>query len=113
MSLTILSSGIVFSSIIKLLPFDHPYSLGIDMLVPLDSSIFLFQILTSENFIAYLNISVYMAMIFLSFEILSYSVLSRYLTTISIPLVLACLYPWNLAYSYIFHVCLSSYPMFV
>jgi hypothetical protein len=74
LTITFLSFGILFSSIIKLLPFDHPYSLGIDMLVPLDSSILLFQILTSENFVAYLNISVYMSMILLSFETLSYSI---------------------------------------
>jgi hypothetical protein len=71
---TYLSFGILSSSSIKLLPFDHPYSLGIDMLVPLDSSILLFQILTSKNSVAYLNILVYMSMTFLSSVIPPYSV---------------------------------------
>jgi hypothetical protein len=44
------------------------------MLVSLDSSILLFQILTSKNSATYLNILVYMSMILLSFETLSYSI---------------------------------------
>jgi hypothetical protein len=70
------------------------------MLVLLDSSIILFQILTSKNFVAYLSILVYMFMTTLSFEIPFYSVV--YLSTISIPLVLVCSYLWSLVYSYIF-----------
>jgi hypothetical protein len=71
---SLLSFGILSSSIIKLLPFDHLYSLVIDMLVSMDSSILLFQILTSKNYAAYLNILVYMSMTFLSFEIPYYSI---------------------------------------
>jgi hypothetical protein len=44
------------------------------MLVSMDSSILLFQILTSKNYAAYLNILVYMSMTFLSFEIPYYSI---------------------------------------
>jgi hypothetical protein len=73
-TITFWSSGILYSSIIKFLPFGNLYSLCIDMLVSLDSSILLFQILTSKNSAAYLNISVYMTMTFLSSEILSCSV---------------------------------------
>jgi hypothetical protein len=71
---SLLSFEIPSSSIIKIIPFDHHYSPGIDMLVPLDSSILLFQILTSKNPASYLNISIYMTMTFLSFETLSYSI---------------------------------------
>jgi hypothetical protein len=71
---SLLSFGIHSSSIIKFLPFDHLYSLGIDMLVSRDSSILLFWILTSENSVVHLNIPVYMTMTFLSSEIISYSV---------------------------------------
>jgi hypothetical protein len=48
LTIVFLSFGILSSSISKLLPFDHLYSLVIDMLVLLDSSILLFQILTYE-----------------------------------------------------------------
>jgi hypothetical protein len=68
------SVGILPSSVVKLLPFDHPYSLGIDMVVPLDYSILLFQIVTSKNSVSSLNILVYMSMTFLSSEIPLYSV---------------------------------------
>jgi hypothetical protein len=98
---SLLYFGILSSSKIKLLPFDHPYSFGIDMLVPLDSSILLFQILTSENFVAYLNIPVYMSMTFLSSEIPSYSVAKSLSFGYFYSFTLVCLYPWNLAYSYI------------
>jgi hypothetical protein len=46
LTMTFLSFGILLSFVIRLLPFYRLYSLGIDM--PLDSSILLFQILTSE-----------------------------------------------------------------
>jgi hypothetical protein len=69
-----LSFGILFSSITKLLPFSNLYSFGIDMLVSLDSLILLFQILTSKNSVASLNILVYIFMTFLSFKVPSYSV---------------------------------------
>jgi hypothetical protein len=86
---SLLYFGILSSTSIKVLPFDHPYSLGIDMIVPLDSSILSFQILTSENSVVYLDISVYMS--FLSFETLFPLLLSsRYLSTISCVLVLVC-----------------------
>jgi hypothetical protein len=45
----LLSVGTLPTSVIKFLPFDYLYSLSIDRLVPLDSSILLFQILTSKN----------------------------------------------------------------
>jgi hypothetical protein len=64
----------LFSFVIKLLPFDNLYSLGIAMLISLDPSILLFQILTFKNSAGYLNISIYMSMTFLSSEILSCSV---------------------------------------
>jgi hypothetical protein len=48
LTITFLSVGILPSSVIKFLLFDYLCSLDIDMLVPLDSSILLFQILTSE-----------------------------------------------------------------
>jgi hypothetical protein len=88
----LLSVGILPSSVIKLLPFDHPYSLGIDMLVPLDSSILLFQIVTSENFVASLNIPVYMSMTFLSSEIPPYSVVKSLSFVFFYSLVLVCSY---------------------
>jgi hypothetical protein len=63
------------SFVIKLLPFHNLYSPGIDMLVSLDSLILLFQYLPLiKNYAAYLNILVYMSMILLSFETLSYSI---------------------------------------
>jgi hypothetical protein len=62
----------------------------------------LFQILTSENFVAYLNIPVYMSMTFLSSEIPSYFVAKSLSFGSFYSLTLVCLYPWNLAYSYIF-----------
>jgi hypothetical protein len=105
------SVGILPSSVVKLLPFDHPYSLGIDMLVPLDSSILLFQIVTSENSVSSLNILVYMSMTFLSSEIPLYSIVKSLSFVFFYSLVLVCLYPWSLAYSHIFQVCLPSYPM--
>jgi hypothetical protein len=74
LTITFWSARILSSSTIKLLPFGNLYSLGIDMLESLDSSVLLFQILTSENSTAYSNILVYMSMTFLSFEIPSYSV---------------------------------------
>jgi hypothetical protein len=69
----LIAFGILSFSVINLPPFGHLYFLGIDMLVSLDSSILLFQILTSENYVAYLNIIVYISLT-LSFEIPSYSV---------------------------------------
>jgi hypothetical protein len=48
LTITFLSVGILPSSVIKLLPFDYLYSLSIDMLVLLDSSILWFQILASK-----------------------------------------------------------------
>jgi hypothetical protein len=102
LTIAFLSFGILSSSIIKLLPFDNLYSFGIDILVSLDSSILLSQILTSKNYVAYLNIAVYMFTTSLSFETSSYSILSHYLSVIFIPLVLGCSYPWSLVYSYIF-----------
>jgi hypothetical protein len=48
------------------------------MIISLDSSIFLSQILTSENFVAYLNIAVYMFTSFLSFETSSYYVVKSF-----------------------------------
>jgi hypothetical protein len=104
---SLLYFGILSSSNIKLLPFDHPYSFGIDVLVPLDSSILLFQILTSEKFVAYLNILVYMSMTFLSSEIPPYSVAKSLPFGSFYSLTLVCVYPWNLAYSYIL-----MYPYF-
>jgi hypothetical protein len=74
MTITFLSFGIPFPSVIRLLPFGILYSFGIDILVSLDFSILLSQILTSENSIAYLNIPVYMFTTFLSFENSLYSV---------------------------------------
>jgi hypothetical protein len=74
---TFLSFRILFSSIIKFLPFDYIYSIGIDMMYLLDFFPYpypLIQILNPKNSIAYLNISVYMSMTFLSFETLSYSI---------------------------------------
>ena len=96
---SLLYFGILSSSSIKVLPFDHPYSLGIDMIVPLDSSILLFQILTSENSVVYLNIPVYMSMNFLSSEIASYSVVKIVILCLFYSLVLICLYPQGIAYS--------------
>jgi hypothetical protein len=93
LTITFLSFGILSSSSIKLLPFDHLYSLGIDMLVPLDSSILLFQILTSENSISYLNIPFYMSMTFLSSEIPSYSDVKSLSFGFFYSLVLVCSYP--------------------
>ena len=101
LTITFLSFGILSSSSIKLLPFHHPYSLGIDMLVPLASSILLFQILTSGNSVAYLNIPVYMSMTFLSSKIPPYSVAKSLPFGSFYSLTLVCAYPWNLAYSYI------------
>jgi hypothetical protein len=77
LTITFLSFGILFSSIIKLLPFDYIYSICIDMLYLLDFFPYpfpLIQILNPKNSIAYLNISVYMSMTFLSFETLYYSI---------------------------------------
>jgi hypothetical protein len=74
MTITFLSFGIPFPFVIRLLPFGNLYSFGIDILVSLDFSILLSQILTSENSIAYLNIPVYMFTTFLSFENSLYSV---------------------------------------
>jgi hypothetical protein len=48
LTITFLSIGILPSFVIKLLPFDYLFSLSIDMLVLLDSSVLLLQILTSE-----------------------------------------------------------------
>jgi hypothetical protein len=48
LTITFLSVGILPSSVVKLLPFDYLCSLNINMLVLIDSSILLFQILTSE-----------------------------------------------------------------
>jgi hypothetical protein len=111
LTITFLSFGTVSSSIIKLLPFDNLYSFVIDMLVSLDSSILLFQTLTSEKFVAYLSILVYMFMTILSFEIPFYSVV--YLSAISIPLVLVCSYLWSFAYSYILMYAYLDTPMSV
>jgi hypothetical protein len=108
---TYLSFGILSSSSIKLLPFHHPYSLGIDMLVPLASSILLFQILTSGNSVAYLNIPVYMSMTFLSSEIPPYSVVKSLSFVFFYSLVLVCSYPWSLAYSHIFMYAYLHTPM--
>jgi hypothetical protein len=44
----LLSVGTLPTSVIKLLPFDYLYSLSIDMLALLDSSILLFQIIASK-----------------------------------------------------------------
>jgi hypothetical protein len=48
LTITFLSVWSLPSSVIKLLPFDYLCSLNINMLVLIDSSILLFQILTSE-----------------------------------------------------------------
>jgi hypothetical protein len=48
LTITFWSSRILPSSIIKLLPFGNLYSFGIDMVVSLNSSILLFQILASK-----------------------------------------------------------------
>jgi hypothetical protein len=109
LTITLLSFGILFSFVIKLLPCYHLYSLGIDMLVPLDYLILLFQILASKNSVIYLNIPVYMSMTFLSSEIPSYSVVKSLSFGFSILLVLVHSYHWNLAYYY-FYICLPLYP---
>jgi hypothetical protein len=111
--ITFLSFRILFSSIIKLLPFDHPYSLSIAMLLPLDSLILLFQIPTSKNFVAYLNILVYMSMTSLSSEIPSYSFAKSLSFDSFYSLTLVCPYPWNLAYSYILMYAYFHTPMTV
>jgi hypothetical protein len=46
---SLLYFGILSSSVIKLLPFDYLYYLSIDMHISLDSSILVFQILTSDS----------------------------------------------------------------
>jgi hypothetical protein len=77
LTITLLSFGVLSSFVIKLLPFEYIYSIGIDMLYLLDffpCPYPLIQILNPKNSIAYLNISVYMSMTFLSFETLSYSI---------------------------------------
>jgi hypothetical protein len=73
MTITLLPLEFFSFSVINLPPFSHLYFLGIDMLVSLYSSILLFQILTSKNYVAYLNILVYISLT-LSFEIPSYSI---------------------------------------
>jgi hypothetical protein len=74
LTITFLPFGILSSSVIKWPPFSNLYSIGIDMLVSMEPSILLFQILTYENSVVHLNILVYMFTIFLSFETSSYSV---------------------------------------
>jgi hypothetical protein len=98
LTITFLSFWILSSSTIKLLSFGNLYSLGIDMLVSLNSSILLFQMLTSEFSTTYLNTPVYMSMNFLSSEIPSYFVVRSSSFSLFYSLVLVCPYPWNLAY---------------
>jgi hypothetical protein len=76
LTITFLSFGILSLSIVKFLTFDNIYSIGIDMLHLLDSSIScpLIQIHNSENSVAYLNIPIYIFMTFLFSESPSYSV---------------------------------------
>jgi hypothetical protein len=98
LTITFLSFGILFPSIIKLLPFDHIYSIGIDMQHLLDSSIPLsLNSNTPKVFVAYLNISVYMSMTFLSFEIPFYSTIKSSSFSSFYSLVLVCPRPWYLA----------------
>jgi hypothetical protein len=86
LTITFCLLGFFPSSITKLLPFDYLCPLSIDMLVPLDSLILLFQIVTSENSVSSLNIPVYMSMTFLSSEIPPYFVVKSLSFVFYIPL---------------------------
>jgi hypothetical protein len=110
LTITFLSSGILSSSIVKFLPFSNLYSLGIDMLVSLDSSILLFQKHTSKNSVAYLNISVFISLSFLSFEIHSYSVVKSLSFNNFYSIGLSMLVSLESCILSYFYVCLSSYP---
>jgi hypothetical protein len=79
------------------------------MLVPLDSSILLFQILTSENSVAYLNIPVYIFMTFMSFETPSYSIVKSLPFNNFYSLGLSMLVSLESRILSYFYVCLSSY----
>jgi hypothetical protein len=102
--------GILSSSIIKLPPFGNLYSFGIGILVSLDSSILLSQILTSENSVAYLNISVYMFTTFLSFETSPYSVVKSLSFGNFYSLGLRMLVSLESCILLYLYICLSSYP---
>jgi hypothetical protein len=106
----LIAFGILSFSVINLPLFSHLYSLGIDMLVSLDSSILLFQILTSKNNVAYLNILVYISLTFLSFEIPSYSVVKSLSFNNFYSLGLNMLVSLESCILPCFYVCLSSYP---
>jgi hypothetical protein len=110
LTIAFLSFDILSSSTIKLLLFDHLYSLGIDMLVSLDSSILFFRILTSGNYVAYLNILVYISLTFLSFEIPSYSVVKSLSFNNFYSFGLNMLVSLESCILSCFYVCLSSYP---
>jgi hypothetical protein len=113
LTITFLSFGIHFSSVIKLLPFDHLYPLGIDMLVSLYSSILLFQMLTSEFLLptsTFQFIYPWSSYLLRPFPIL---LLGRYLSAIFISLVLLYSCPWSLAYSHIFLWMLIFIPQFL
>jgi hypothetical protein len=110
LTITFLSFGILSSAVIKLLPFGNIYSFGIDILVSLDSSILLSQILTSENFVAYLNILVYMFTTFLCFETSSYFVVKSLSLDNFYSLGLRMLVSLESCILLHLYICLSSYP---
>jgi hypothetical protein len=110
LTITFLSFGIFSSSVIKFPPFSNLYSFGINILVSLDSSIPLSQILTSKNFVAYLNIPVYMFTTFLSFETSSYSVVKSLYFSNFYSLGLRMLVSLESCILLHLYICLSSYP---
>jgi hypothetical protein len=100
LTITFLSVGILPSFVIKSLPFDYLYSLSIDMLIPLDSSIPLFKYL-HLNFYCLLKHFSYMSMkISCLLKPLLVPLLCHYSLDFSIPLSwYAC--PWDIAYTHL------------
>jgi hypothetical protein len=86
LTITLLSVGILPSFVIKSLPFDYLYSLGIDMLIPLDSSIPLFKYLHLNFYCLLKHFSLYVHENFLPPETPSYSIASHYSLDFSFPL---------------------------
>jgi hypothetical protein len=101
LTITFLSFGILFSSLLKLLPFHHLYSFGIDMPVPLDSSTPLFQMLTLEFVLPTWTLQFICPWTSCLLRSLPIPLLSRYPLALSIPL------PWYARILGILHTLIS------
>jgi hypothetical protein len=101
LTITFLSVGILPSFVIKSLPFDYLYSLSIDMLIPLDSSILLFKYIHLSFYCLLKHFSLYVHENFLSPETPSYSIVMSLFFGFFYSLVLVCPYPWDIAYTHL------------